>query len=716
MAFPTPVRRGIAVSSTSNATSWTPAWTLNTNTAISAGELVRWYVFISSDGNTDLSETGGNGWERAAQQVEATNNVTAALFFKDTNTAFAAGSCPAFVLGSSASEQFSAVIFAAKLGTAKAAAQLTPTTSQGSSTNSDPAAITNNSGASQDLEVVVFRAGDGATVVASAAPTNYANLQSRAGGGTQGAGSNTADRQVTVASAGTENPGTFTSASEQWACITVGLYEASSAVGATGVATETDTALPRASARPVERAEEADAALALTGDILYKQLDPLKKHTDVTLSNSDKTAATTGTGDWRGVLAVDARTDTRYFEVVKDSGNYSSVGVANASASLTFLANDTNAVIYSRDGGVYYNYGVLGGALTNLGAYTDGDVIGCVYDPSAGTVKFNKNGGAWSSAISVPGIGVTWYAAIDLIDGQATINLGDVAFAQAPPAGVLGYNVDTPAGGGALEGPVGLSTETDSALALGVARPVGVATETDSALTLSSKVSLVVGLAAETDGALALGAKISKAAGVSAETNTARALGVARPVGLSTSTNAALALGVARPAGLATETATALARSAIIRKQVGVANEADAALTLGAKLARAVGVSTEAETALPLSARISRLVGLAPEFDTALALAGRVSKQVGLASEADEALAPGGSLTVGRANETDTAFALAAVLFKQVGRADEVDSALARGTALSVGRADEVDLALALAAPAPPVVRKRFRAFITMGG
>jgi hypothetical protein len=64
MAFSTPVRRATGVSSTSNASSWTPSWTFSTNTAISSGEKVLWVAVITADGNGTLTETGGQGWSK----------------------------------------------------------------------------------------------------------------------------------------------------------------------------------------------------------------------------------------------------------------------------------------------------------------------------------------------------------------------------------------------------------------------------------------------------------------------------------------------------------------------------------------------------------------------------------------------------------------------------------------------------------------------------
>src|SRR5690606_36955639 len=92
--------------------------------------------------------------------------------------------------------------------------------SDGSSTNSDPPNL--SLGASQDALWIATRAGD-STVVATAAPTNFSNLQTQAGGGTSGASSNSAERSFTGSSL---DPGTFTSGSEQWVCSTLAIWAA----------------------------------------------------------------------------------------------------------------------------------------------------------------------------------------------------------------------------------------------------------------------------------------------------------------------------------------------------------------------------------------------------------------------------------------------------------------------------------------------------------
>lgn len=233
MAFPTTVRRATAVSATSNSTTWTPSWTWGTNTAISAGERVQWVIVWSSDGTvTTPSNDGTGGWGAFSNTQQG--SVTGGLAKVETTGAFSASAMPdlgAFTF--SASEQFSAILLAYKVSDGATVGLLEfssgdITSASGSSTNSDPPSITNGSGASQDVTVVATRTGD-STVVATVAPTNYTDLQTIAAGGTAGASSNTAERQITIASAGTEDPGVFTSASEQWVSYTFGVYEIAAA-------------------------------------------------------------------------------------------------------------------------------------------------------------------------------------------------------------------------------------------------------------------------------------------------------------------------------------------------------------------------------------------------------------------------------------------------------------------------------------------------------
>lgn len=246
MAFPTVVRRGLGVSSTSNSTTYAVAPTFSLDTAISAGEDVLWVLIVSADGSPTLSETVG-GWTKQGQASESGGAVTQAVWTQETTSAFVAGDLPNYSISSTASEQYSHAMLAFKMGAGKTAGLLFSSGAQGSSTNSNPPSVTNSSGAAQDVIAIATRSGDG-TTVATGSPTNYNNLQSRAGGGTNGASTNTAERQINIANSGSEDPGTFTSANEQWVSYTIGVYETSvgytmpASVGSYGV-TGTATSL-----------------------------------------------------------------------------------------------------------------------------------------------------------------------------------------------------------------------------------------------------------------------------------------------------------------------------------------------------------------------------------------------------------------------------------------------------------------------------------------
>lgn len=174
----------------------------------SAGDLL--IVVVSIDGDASSipvvdAAFSGSKWNRTSA-VTSTNAVTALVLWK-----IAEGS-DALRLQLSASEQSSAeCIRVTGHGSAVFIASAT-----GNSTNADPpnAAIT---GSAQDLLVIAAACMD-ATVVASVAPSSYGNLTTQAGGA-GGASVSIADRAISAASS--ENPGTFTSSTEQWVAFTI---------------------------------------------------------------------------------------------------------------------------------------------------------------------------------------------------------------------------------------------------------------------------------------------------------------------------------------------------------------------------------------------------------------------------------------------------------------------------------------------------------------
>lgn len=190
--------RNTYVSSTSDAGSFDLSG--NMPSGISAGDLL--LVSVACDQNPTVS--AGSDWTKMGQASNSTV-VTGAIFWK-----FAAGS-DTITITTSSNQQISAVLLRISGGS-------TPTGSSanGSSTNSNPPSHT--SGETSTLWIAT-RAGD-STVVATAAPASFGNLQTATAGGTSGASSNTAEQTTSNT---TLNPGTFTSNTEQWVSWTIGI-------------------------------------------------------------------------------------------------------------------------------------------------------------------------------------------------------------------------------------------------------------------------------------------------------------------------------------------------------------------------------------------------------------------------------------------------------------------------------------------------------------
>ena len=223
MGFPTVHGRSVQVSASSDASAWTfaipPEWGAN----LTGDKL---YALVSADGSPTLS-AGSGGWSKLAQ-VSVGLSATAAIFLYAVGTDSEV--IPDLAIASSGAEQFSGVGLWVRSSTGQLA-EFTPASSVGSSANSDPPSLTNSSGGPLDTLVVVTRHGD-SIVVPSAAPSGYANRQSQEAPGNAGVSTDTAERQVALASGGSEDPGPWTVATEQWVCCTLGIYELDPDAGA----------------------------------------------------------------------------------------------------------------------------------------------------------------------------------------------------------------------------------------------------------------------------------------------------------------------------------------------------------------------------------------------------------------------------------------------------------------------------------------------------
>lgn len=170
---------------------------------ITAGELL--IAIVSSDGAPTVSMTG---WTKLGQVTDGTSATTQAVFYKT-----AAGSDTGTVTTSS-SEQTAHTVLRIKDGG-------TPTGTSASGTSGSANPPSHNTGASGDYLWIVGSAVDGTLTVfvgQTAAPATYGDLMLAHAEDTGGISHAVADLQKTIQ---TEDPGTFTHASQEWSAWTI---------------------------------------------------------------------------------------------------------------------------------------------------------------------------------------------------------------------------------------------------------------------------------------------------------------------------------------------------------------------------------------------------------------------------------------------------------------------------------------------------------------
>lgn len=178
----------------------------------SAGELI--VVIASFDGSSvwdiDRAFSGSNWW--FPSQVVSSSAVTGIVAIKVADGSDALK----FTLIDGSVQQASAITFRVSGHGSYASVS----SSSGSSTNGDPpnGSIT---GPAQDCLFIAALCTD-AQVVASAAPSTYGNLTTKAATNGTGASVSVSDK---AANATSDNPGTFTNASEQWVAFTIAIPE-----------------------------------------------------------------------------------------------------------------------------------------------------------------------------------------------------------------------------------------------------------------------------------------------------------------------------------------------------------------------------------------------------------------------------------------------------------------------------------------------------------
>lgn len=196
----------------------TIAHTITLPASIAAGE--RLLVIFSVDQADSLAvypdeSFSGTRWEKIGQDSNGVSVIGTAF------TKVAEGS-DALKLITSTPQQSSHVSLRIEAANRTLAA-----VTNGSSTNSDPPNLALSEGSpTREVLWIASRSGD-AAVVATVAPSGYANLQTQTGGAS-GASTNTAEKTATLDS---ENPGTFTSSIEQWVCFTIGVWNGNTGKG-----------------------------------------------------------------------------------------------------------------------------------------------------------------------------------------------------------------------------------------------------------------------------------------------------------------------------------------------------------------------------------------------------------------------------------------------------------------------------------------------------
>lgn len=168
--------------------------------------------------------------------------------------------------------------------------------------------------------------------------------------------------------------------------------------------------------------------------------DPLKLGSGTTLSNSNRTSASTGnTSD----LATGGKASGKwYMEITKDSGATVLVGVGNTSAGrASFPGQDANGwAVYSSNGNKYNS----GSGSAYGSSYTNGDIIMVALDRDNGKVWMGKNGTWFNSGDPAAGTNAAFTGltgTLYILGGgdagarQMTGNWGQAAFSYTPPSG-----------------------------------------------------------------------------------------------------------------------------------------------------------------------------------------------------------------------------------------------------------------------------------------
>lgn len=367
MAFPTiqgtPSQGSTAVSALS-ITCTQPA-------GVTAGEGL--LAFVSYD-DTGTFSTTTTGWVELGDATDGTATVRAAVFWK-ASAVGGGDATDTLVANNSVSERGSYIVYRISGHSTGNTPDITSST--GSSTNSNPPALTPAAGA-KDYLWFASRHGD-LLVVATAPPTLYANHISQAGA-TSGASTNAAARPLNNT---VEDPGVFTSATEQWVCFTVAVHPAATA---TTVALRGDLGTTAASASSTTIAHTTIGGVPAGSRIIL----------DVSSFSAGTISSASGGGLTWAIDAQGSPSGDRLSGLI--SADAPSGLVSGTAITVTFSAAMTDRGIgVSSWGGIKTGasgyIGVSGSVLTAAGSWSTGAqsisagslLIGVAHEDGAGT-------------------------------------------------------------------------------------------------------------------------------------------------------------------------------------------------------------------------------------------------------------------------------------------------------------------------------------------
>lgn len=414
MAAPTVSSRGGTVNGTD---STSHAITLPAGLA-TGDEIV---VVFSADGSPTCTPDSGSktrGWRKVGQ-ASNTTVVTGAVFAKARSNGD-----DALTVTTSASEQSSHVSLAIPAGGA-----ITSISANGSSTNSNPASLTD---VSEDHLWIATRSGD-AAVQATVVPSGYSTLTTQTGGTT---GASTATAEKTSTASTTEDPGTFTSATEQWVSWTIGIA-------------------PRRGGTPLGTWNTARAGAASTRAKWLAIGDSVTEGHGATTRASRYAEQALATLRTRAGVSGGGRTYNVRYNVFNESVAWASDSVSgngtsqtlgpfgsravslDAGQSITWTVSGSSAEIWfaQYSGAGSFTWAVDGGGTTSVNANN----ATSAYVPT--TISLGSNG-SHTVAVAFASGATAYIAGLQVIDGAGGVALYEAGLAGVDTAGYIGGQGD----------------------------------------------------------------------------------------------------------------------------------------------------------------------------------------------------------------------------------------------------------------------------------